>query len=389
MSRIIGGVDLSCPWHRVVSNVARAPLRTDKPRAQHGASNLEHEMSSTDVADAMAKATGEPERKPRPGRKASRGAAPAARAPASTRPAGAGPRSPLLDVWDGDPLTEEERAALAVARGYPASGPSSPLDPRLWPDLSDVETEDDEPVDSWLAEKEQRLLTEPLYGSWEGPGDGRPFVAMANVGLFYRGYHPPVVPDAMLSLDVETPDDFSITANQSYFTWVAGKPPDVVIEIVSKRPGGEGDRKLELYAQIGVPYYVIHDPYRRLSQDLLRVYRLVVRHYERMADGRMPEVGLSLALWEGKYEGAPATWLRWHDLDGVPIPTSAERVEAERRRAEAAAQRAEAEAHRAEAEAQRAEEARQRAETAEAMAARLAARLRALGVDPDGEPSAG
>lgn len=345
-------------------------------------------MSPTDVAERSSPAATERKAARRKSRKIAPDAAAVNVAPESARTGtvDAGPRYP--DAWDLGPLTEEERAALAVARGYPATGPNSPLDPRLWPDLSDVETEDDEPVDSPLVEKEQRLLTEPLYSSWDGPGDGRPFWALANVGLFYRGYHPPVVPDAMLSLDVAAPQDFEPKANQSYFTWVIGKLPDVVIEIVSKRPGGEDSRKLELYAEIGVPYYAIHDPYQRLGPELLRVYRLVVRHYERMPDGRMPEVGLSLALWEGKYEGSRATWLRWFDLDGVVIPTGAERIEAGRQRAETEAQRAEAEAQRAETEAQRAEAEAQRAEAAVKQAERLAAQLRALGIDPDLDPDA-
>jgi hypothetical protein len=55
-------------------------------------------------------------------------------------------------------------------------------------------------------------------------------------------------------------------------------------------------------------------------------------------------------LWEGEYEGVKAVWLRWCDQKGNVIPTGAELAAAERARAE-----------------------------------RLAARLRALGIDPDAE----
>ena len=57
--------------------------------------------------------------------------------------------------------------------------------PPVRPCLDDIVTEDDTPVDSLFAEKQQRLLTEPLYTSWPGPGEGRPFLAAANVGVFY------------------------------------------------------------------------------------------------------------------------------------------------------------------------------------------------------------
>ncbi|MGE3538813.1 MAG: hypothetical protein AB7N91_15445 [Candidatus Tectimicrobiota bacterium] len=45
-------------------------------------------------------------------------------------------------------------------------------------------TEDDTPVDTIYAEKQQRLLTGSLYASWRGPGAGGSFIALANVGLF-------------------------------------------------------------------------------------------------------------------------------------------------------------------------------------------------------------
>ena len=59
------------------------------------------------------------------------------------------------------------------------------------PDIRHIVTEDDRPVDNIFSEKQQRLLTESLYSSWDGPGEGRPFLALANVGLFYAVHRPP------------------------------------------------------------------------------------------------------------------------------------------------------------------------------------------------------
>ncbi|MBI4770116.1 MAG: Uma2 family endonuclease, partial [Chloroflexi bacterium] len=87
------------------------------------------------------------------------------------------------------------------------------------------------------------MLTEPLYSSWSGPGEGRRFLAAANVGVFSSVRHPPLVPDAFLSLDVEAPADLWPKRNRSYFLWEYGKPPDVVIEVVSNREGHETGRK--------------------------------------------------------------------------------------------------------------------------------------------------
>jgi hypothetical protein len=73
------------------------------------------------------------------------------------------------------------------------------------PDISDVVIEDDEPVDSIYSEKLQRLLTSALYASFK---PGVPFLATANVGLFYTLKAPPLVPDVMVSLEVSSPENF-------------------------------------------------------------------------------------------------------------------------------------------------------------------------------------
>lgn len=302
----------------------------------------------------------------------------------------AGSAAPVKARRRSSPRRKVERGPVP---GDSASVPRSllaPLDPADWPDLSGVVTEDDEPVDNVFSEKQQRLLTEPLYTSWPGPGPGRPFVALANVGLFHTVGEPPLVPDMMLSLDVAAPDELWTKAHRSYFIWIYGKPPDVVVEVVSNDEGGEGDRKLALYARIGIPNYVIHDPERHLSDDVLRVYRLDGGAYRLAADGRLTRVGLQVGLWRGVYENVDETWLRWSDAAGRLLLTGAERaaeaeaqaMEAEAQAAEAEALAAEAKVHAAEAEAH-ATEAETRAAEAEARVAGLAARLRALGVDPD------
>ena len=70
-------------------------------------------------------------------------------------------------------------------------------------------------------------------GPWAGPGEGRTFRALANVGLFFSLRTPPLAPDVMLSIDVPVGRDLSRKENNSYLMWEMGKPPDVVIEVVS------------------------------------------------------------------------------------------------------------------------------------------------------------
>jgi Uma2 family endonuclease len=106
-----------------------------------------------------------------------------------------------------------------------------------------------------------------------------------------------------LSLDVEAPQDWWRKEHRSYFLWEFGKPPDLVVEIVSNREGGEDGEKKQQYARMRVPYYVIYDPQQQLMPEVLTVYRLNGFAYERKTDARFPQLKLSLTLWEGLYEG--------------------------------------------------------------------------------------
>lgn len=211
------------------------------------------------------------------------------------------------------------------------------------PDISNLVLEDDTPVDNLPSAKQQRLLVEPLYST--NP-ISPPFLADANVGLFYAVKQPPIVPDVFLSLGVQVPSDWSRKENRSYFFWEFGKPPEVVIEIVSNRDGEELSRKLRDYAQIGVAYYVVFDPLLQLQAPelmngkLVRVFGLTVGRYRELAEPCWLEtVGLGLTLWEGEYEQVSGQWLRWCDQQGIIISTGAEDRDQQRQRAERLAEK--------------------------------------------------
>ena len=235
------------------------------------------------------------------------------------------------------------------------------------PDISSLVTEDDTPVDNIYSEKEQRLLTTPLFSGWDGPppredGAPRTFVALANVGVFASTRQPPIVPDMLLSADVVLHPDIFEKKHRTYLTWEFGKSPDVVIEVVSNREGGELGAKKHRYAVLRVPYYVVWDPGEFLGQTALHAFELQGDVYRPMATPVFPRLGLGLVPWTGVYEDLEATWLRWCTLDGTLIPTGVERADVARTEADAA---------------------RTEADVARARAEQLAARLRALGIDPD------
>ena len=237
------------------------------------------------------------------------------------------------------------------------------------PDITNIVIEDDIPVDNFRSEKQQRLLTEVLYTSGLSSDRARFFIAAANVGLFHTVGESPLVPDVFLSLDVKMPDDWREKKNRTYFIWEFGKPPEVVIEIVSNKEGNELGTKLRDYARIGVWYYIVYDPLQLLGEQSLRVYQLVVGRYLELETFWLDQVGLGVTLWEGEYEGKQDVWLRWCDRQGTVLSTGAERaIQAESQLTEAQSQLAEAE--------QRAQQAQQRAE-------QLTAQLRALGIEPD------
>ena len=262
-------------------------------------------------------------------------------------------------------------------------------------DIRHLVIEDETPVDNFQSEEQQRLLVEPLYSAKALPS---PFLAAANVGLFYKLKGDPIVPDVLLSLGVQRAADYSERRDRSYFAWEFGKVPEVCLEIVSNPEGDELTlskksqqkgrllSKKDLYAQIGVRYYVVFDPLQQIQgpDDMkgafLRVWMISPVGYRELTPPEglvtvgqsvwLEGVGLGLTLWEGPFEeDVSRLWLRWCDLDGLVIPTGAEGQEMERQRADAEQQRAETERQRAETERQRAE--------------RLAERLRAMGVDPD------
>src|SRR5947209_7479452 len=174
------------------------------------------------------------------------------------------------------PSSDPRQAPPPTASPGQAAWQQGPTDV---PKIDSVVIDDGAPVDNIFSEKQMRLLTEPLYSSWGGPEPGHQFLALADVGLFYTDTDPPLVPDVILSLDISQSGDLALKENRSYFVWRRGKVPDVVIEIVSNREGGEETDKLRAYARLNIPYYVIFDPFNMLGGGVLRVFARMPRGY--------------------------------------------------------------------------------------------------------------
>ena len=165
-----------------------------------------------------------------------------------------------------------------------------------------------------------------------------------------------------LSMDVVPPKDVWIKKHRSYFTWIYGKQPEVAVEIVSNTKGGEMDKKFDIYARIGVWYYIVFDPMKLVQKSELRVYDLYAGHYTPKFDLQLPNLGLQATLWEGRFEGIHDKWLRWRDSEGNLILLGEESAARESERANRENERANRENERAE---------------------RLAAKLKSMGIDPE------
>ncbi len=166
--------------------------------------------------------------------------------------------------------------------------------------------------------------------------------------------------------DFRGPDFFAVlgvpkTERLSWVVWEEGKPPDVVIELLSESTASndKNAKKLIYQNQMRVSEYFWYDPFNPndfAGFDLNSgAYQPIVLNEKDQLVSKV--LDLALVRWQGNYRGVDATWLRWATLDGELFPTSQEMVVITQRRAEEVEQRAESEKQRAESEKQRAEQA--------------------------------
>ena len=166
--------------------------------------------------------------------------------------------------------------------------------------------------------------------------------------------------------DFRGPDFFAVlgvpkTERLSWVVWEEGKPPDVVIELLSESTANndKNQKKLIYQNQMRVSEYFWYDPF---NPNDFAGFDLNSGAYQQIALNEKNQLvskvlDLALVRWEGNYRGVDATWLRWATLDGDLFPTSQEMVGIAQQRADEIEQIAEQEKQRAEQEKQRAEQA--------------------------------
>jgi len=253
------------------------------------------------------------------------------------------------------------------------------------PTEDDLPYDDGVPMESHWHVLQMSLLIDTLTRYWADRPDA---IVGGNMFVYYYSgasrTPDSVGPDVYVGLGVPR------RARKSWLVWREGKAPDLVIELLSDSTElRDRTKKKQIYQDLlKVPEYFWCDP------DSGEFAGFVLRNgvYQEIPpdpDGRLwsAQTGLALVCQEGEHLGIQASWLRWVSPSGELLPTAEElqrRAEQEHHRAEQEQRRAEQERHRADEEGLRADQERQRADEERLRADRLAARLRELGIDPDG-----
>ncbi len=257
--------------------------------------------------------------------------------------------------------------AFATGRSIPQSDP--PRSPReTLPTMYDLPSEfPEEPgLPDEYHDLQPQLLSRTLTLAHYSREN---WFAASDLNVYYDVQHPlwHKRPDWFLAVGVPRLYDGE-DLRRSYVVWQEGRSPDVVVELLS--PGTEsGDlgrffegakgsdfpspslalegngsleglppEKITVYERyLRVPYYVVFNRY----SGVLRFFQLVGDSYQEQPlrqEGNLKiwlsGLGVGLGVWQGDFEGATRSWLRWCDQDGnwLLLDTEQERLAKEQER---------------------------------------------------------
>ncbi|MEL6553867.1 MAG: Uma2 family endonuclease [Cyanobacteria bacterium J06621_11] len=208
---------------------------------------------------------------------------------------------------------------------------------KMLPDASSLPYSDGKPVDDENQNLIPNFLLLRLLKLWADRTDWFFGVRMGIHQTTGKDHKLPVVPNAFLSLGVERKKGGE--SRRSYATWVEGDVvPTFVLEMVSHQPGAEYDEKLDIYAKLGVLYYVVYNPvfWQRDGHQPFEVYKLTAGKYQQQVAEPywMPEVGLGIGRYQGEVGGIRQEILTWYDAEGKRHLSVAEKEREKRERLE-------------------------------------------------------
>jgi Uma2 family endonuclease len=201
------------------------------------------------------------------------------------------------------------------------------------PDHTQLPDSDGAIVENFQEHPQSILLTDAIRPVLDRLHPDGQYCIGQDSGIYWRFTDPPlrgcVAPDWFYVPGV--PPTLDGQVRRSYVMWQELRAPLVVLEFVSGDGTEERDRtpdegKFWIYEQrIRPGYYGIYefDPGR------IELHRLTGGHFEVMSAndrGHYPivELGVELGIWQGSYLGANLPWMRWYDANGVLVPTGHE-----------------------------------------------------------------
>jgi Uma2 family endonuclease len=194
----------------------------------------------------------------------------------------------------------------------------------------DLPDSDETPVDNELQILVPVLLRAILSYIWATRFD---WFFGINLGVYYDPTEPAIGPDGFLSLGVQRVRPNS-ELRLSYVVSQEKVMPQWVLEVVSKKPGGEYDEKFRIYAAIGVLYYTVYNPshYHRDKHESFEVYKLEDGRYVRQVGNPvwMPELGLGIGHEASSQDDVQRDWLYWYDERGNRYPAPEDALKQER-----------------------------------------------------------
>jgi len=209
------------------------------------------------------------------------------------------------------------------------------------PSSDELPDSDDTPVDNEDQNYLPNLLLFLLEYIWK---DRHDWYFGVDMGIYYTtGASPrvPIVPDGFLSVGVERRK--AGKSRKSYVMWEENNiAPILTIEMVSHTYGDEYEKKLEIYRQLGVKYYLIYNPefWRRDGHLPLEIYQLIDGDYQlqQLQNSKpfwMPEIGLGIGCCTLPTDPYQREVLTWFDQNGDRYLTSDERASQSQQQVEA------------------------------------------------------
>jgi len=188
---------------------------------------------------------------------------------------------------------------------------------------------------NWQEHPQSILLTDSIQPVLQKLYPDSQYFIGQDLGIYWRITEPP-------EKGAEAPDWFYVpnvppTLNgktrRSYVLWQEYISPLIALEFVSGNGAEERDKtpwkgKLWIYEQVIKPaFYGIYE----VNKASIEVYELIGGQYQLLAANErghysITAMGIELGLWQGEYQNAELPWLRWWDLQGNLLLTGEERA---------------------------------------------------------------